>query len=823
MHVNVETKRHIPQDSAYNPFKAILSHTKLPALLIIGLCFLCAYPAVKADLIKLSDSTYYDNTTDSYYVSLDGSSLVDDSIPIRSHEYYPSSEIIDYDDNTHNEIIYGSQVYADSNGTKIEDVYSLKDCEYCSGITLQIKQDKDFPIEILDFNYTTIQVKPKIDSKLIGLDLPLKVVDKIDSKKLDYSSSINSKDYKDDILTLPFGYDKELHYGYNSTIVLINNSAVGDMADIEYYYIDGIVNYYYGSQIKFNISSIPQNTLILKSLLYLYISSIANTPANITYWRIPDQNWSETTDNNTLNAQAKTNQELDTQTYNFATWFFVNITNQTNTQIINGSTNLTIRLEDGMYNNPAIGTVQNGAGLQTGYNFGSATYIVFNDRDAGVNIPYLNITYFSVNSSLGVFNMTYYNITDQTINGNYTSGNGTYLSTVFYRNINNNKTNMLNITLSSVSQNEYTINGSVRWYNFSNFMDNNLLFWTGFDDANNISGFSYYSNPNLPSNVLSMTNPLWWRIRNDCLEGQCFSVINKSDDTAITYSNFVNNNATTNFTLLVWVYYYQDETKQPVVLTNGGTTEALSLAYNSANVVKCVFRGAASWNFGTYNNNKFTMIGCRSNGTHFQSIYNGLANPTPTSISPLGTNNNTLNFTKIYIGNDLFSNFNFSGTMDNVILFNRTLSDAELLELNGSYPRWQPYSSFQSFKSGFATNNYSLPQNWTIAQSYYKFTVNGTLIPKIYSITPFDWNFSQIISNLVCSCGTPNTCINWQWNMSCYCNITSPYYCPYYNITCDSTSGTWGVSTNITARFNFTSFITGQIINLSGLGYLNVT
>ena len=81
-------------------------------------------------------------------------------------------------------------------------------------------------------------------------------------------------------------------------------------------------------------------------------------------------------------------------------------------------------------------------------------------------------------------------------------------------------------------------------------------------------------------------------------------------------------------------------------------------------------------------------------------------------------------------------------------------------------------------------------------------------------------SYSDVTS---CSCGTPATCINWQWNMSCYCNITSPYYCPYYNITLDSTSGTWGVSTNITARFNFTSFITGQIINLSGLGYLNVT
>jgi hypothetical protein len=88
------------------------------------------------------------------------------------------------------------------------------------------------------------------------------------------------------------------------------------------------------------------------------------------------------------------------------------------------------------------------------------------------------------------------------------------------------------------------------------------------------------------------------------------------------------------------------------------------------------------------------------------------------------------------------------------------------------------------------------------------------------------WDGNCIIEGpptTICACGTPASCVNWQWNMSCNCNISARYDCPYYNITVDNTLGTWGVQTNITARFNLTNFITGQIINLSGLGFLNVT
>ena len=95
--------------------------------------------------------------------------------------------------------------------------------------------------------------------------------------------------------------------------------------------------------------------------------------------------------------------------------------------------------------------------------------------------------------------------------------------------------------------------------------------------------------------------------------------------------------------------------------------------------------GGFNRNYGYFATDELVMIGCVYNGTHLSAMQHGVVNPVPTAVSGV------FGAKSVYIGNDQFSNNFYDGFIDNVMVFNRSLTSLEMLELNNSYPRWSSY------------------------------------------------------------------------------------------------------------------------------------
>ena len=73
-------------------------------------------------------------------------------------EYTYNSEVVEYDDNTGNALLYGGIKFGDDSGTRIEDIPSLKDCQFCNRIKIRIESDKTHLVEVYDYNWTHMEV-----------------------------------------------------------------------------------------------------------------------------------------------------------------------------------------------------------------------------------------------------------------------------------------------------------------------------------------------------------------------------------------------------------------------------------------------------------------------------------------------------------------------------------------------------------------------------------------------------------------------------------------------------------------------------------------
>lgn len=198
-----------------------------------------------------------------------------------------------------NKIIYSDTrfVYEDNNWKNIEDARSLK------GIfELRIDEDSKFPVEIIDYNYTSISLNLSIDSNLRLSLIPLEVYNKYDKSEKpkdvlgnvkDKDLEINIKNSKESeivIIDLSDTQDnilnQEIKWGDASTIITIydNNSINMDDSYIRdrtyhsqnygsstYLYIRNYSTSNMNSLLKFNLSQIPKQSLIEDAKLYLYL------------------------------------------------------------------------------------------------------------------------------------------------------------------------------------------------------------------------------------------------------------------------------------------------------------------------------------------------------------------------------------------------------------------------------------------------------------------------------------------------------------------------------------------------------------------------
>lgn len=127
-----------------------------------------------------------------------------------------------------NAIIYSGMKYADSKGTTIEKAYSLKDCEFCDRINLEIDYDEKYPLQVIDYNYSSIKIEFHTTDENAGKLVPLEIYDKENiSNKYEESYVLIPTTNDRYNATIQFGFDKIIKFGEGSTTVLINTTSTG--------------------------------------------------------------------------------------------------------------------------------------------------------------------------------------------------------------------------------------------------------------------------------------------------------------------------------------------------------------------------------------------------------------------------------------------------------------------------------------------------------------------------------------------------------------------------------------------------------------------
>ncbi len=191
-------------------------------------------------------------------------------------------------------------VYEDNTWKKVEDARSLKDKGFYISY---LEDDKDFPIEVIDFNSTsiTLNLKQPEDSKELNKDIPVRVWKYNEEKGMQYSEDVSSglkedaslidkyketydnvisttesfKDSKDEFeKTYDFGMDSVLEFGYSSTTITLQEA---DTENLEDTYIEQDVRGGSGSSDNTHATSIVYNygetSFVTLSMLIKFDSS----------------------------------------------------------------------------------------------------------------------------------------------------------------------------------------------------------------------------------------------------------------------------------------------------------------------------------------------------------------------------------------------------------------------------------------------------------------------------------------------------------------------------------------------------------------------
>lgn len=367
-------------------------------------------------------------------------------------EYTIDSEKIFYDDNTVNHVLYGIPIFSDAIGSKLKDLISIKNCEFCDTFKIDKDLDSDYPLDVIDYNMTSIIVCLNATAKKYKDLIPLEIYDKNNESikykedKIKFNSKIDIQCY-----TYDFDIDKVLKFGPNSTKVSLSAQSGYFLQDVT------IKNgtQQFCIQTLINISSIPAIQNILDSTYCMIINSggLEDTDSKIS--RVLDQTWTEASNAATFASQSKDN--VDT-THLFSNngasgSNCINITAQVKADYDDSNTKASFRIEDLDRPCNTVTIVEDGVSNILGYNFGGQTV---GSREASTTYsPYLNITY----ESGGNVNPTLTNIVPANnsahdikspfvINATYTDANSD-IGTVWFINNTNKAILCTNASISS--------------------------------------------------------------------------------------------------------------------------------------------------------------------------------------------------------------------------------------------------------------------------------------------------------------------------------------------------------------------------------------
>lgn len=300
--------------------------------------------------------------------------------------------------NVCNKIIYSTTrfVYEDKIWKPLEQARSLKDKE---GIIVKIVTDKDFTLEIVDFNYTKIMFNASTVDKNLNKPIPFKVLDSSKTAKVinEVNITIRNSGGKEQAYYNSLSNEsilgKVFKFGTNSTTIIITtadsenlddtyaqssspDTPTGDQIDIRV--TDGGTK---RSYMKWNLSNIPTGSTIHDALLNLYETAAGQT-GKVAVYNITYNGWNE--ENLTWNYQPCGISFNNTVNCTLIPESYSNITVSSYTTYV--TFNITKTLQSSL-NTRIMSLALN--------NYSSGSYIiVFSSKEEEIAFrPFLNVTY----------------------------------------------------------------------------------------------------------------------------------------------------------------------------------------------------------------------------------------------------------------------------------------------------------------------------------------------------------------------------------------------------------------------------------------------
>jgi len=268
------------------------------------------------------------------------------------------------------------------------------------------------------------------------------------------------------------------------------------------------------------------------------------------------------------------------------------------------------------------------------------------------------------------------------------------------------------------------INISRRFYNWSNFSDN-LVLWAGMDDINN-NTFSVYTTL---GGTLRRTNSVYNITDNAsyCADNKCFRIMSTSNN--INAVDTVIGHNVTNSSWGLWIYINTTDATD-VGFMGSNTSNSINLfkvKYNPANKMSCEVNGTGYNNKGNFIQNSKVFLFCTYDGVNVTHYINGVKVGTAAAYPPQQL------VTRINLGTEGYSsNEDYEAWHDNFMIFNRALTASEVLELNNTMLRWNSYSSQCDLSVNSTGCLFGRQSNFTQAKLY-MITNNGSLSPTIYT------------------------------------------------------------------------------------------
>jgi len=291
-------------------------------------------------------------------------------------------------------------IYEDNKWKDVEDARSLKGQGFK---VVVLENDIEFPIEVMDFNYTSITVKlnPK-GIKTFNESIPIRIW-KGDIKNSSNYKKTHKKNKderinfgllnQEEIKTYDFKVGSIIEFGYNSTTIQLQDADTENLEDVEVM----AANERSTIMIKFNMSSVPDGNIIDASSFNFYVYDIQDglTDTDLNIYRISHQTWTE--GSNAATAWGTRTDVDNSQTIvSSVGWKSFNVTTQVSNEWTLMNKMVTIGAEDPDYNiNSVDGIYDNTYLILGGYHklIYNNLLIYSKEHTTTATRPYLNITY----------------------------------------------------------------------------------------------------------------------------------------------------------------------------------------------------------------------------------------------------------------------------------------------------------------------------------------------------------------------------------------------------------------------------------------------